>query len=143
MLGVDDQLLEMVIPPKDSAKFKFKLILGTHRMDQRNDSMTLATKRCPLCTFEARAIPVVLSHLRVVHSSDPRFNVACGINGCASTSKSFPALYSHIYRHHPDIIKNWKREVVATEELSLHIDMPYNENDGDSQSRTDDLMGKS
>lgn len=65
----------------------------------------MSEKCCPLCTFEAPTVAIILSHLRTVHSSDPRFLVTCGLNGCASTSKTFSALYSHIYRHHQDYIK--------------------------------------
>lgn len=42
----------------------------------------------------------VLSHLRIVHSSDPRFSVVCGVDGCSSTFHTFSAFYSHIYRRH-------------------------------------------
>lgn len=85
-------------------------------MSQRDNSKSLAMKQCPLCAFEATTIQLILSHLRVVHSSDPHFNVSCGINGCASTSKSFTGLYSHVYRHHPSII--CKREGISSEESS-------------------------
>ena len=57
-------------------------------------------KKCPMCTFEARSVKIVLSHLRSVHSNDPRFNVMCGLDGCSSTFRTFSALYSHIYRRH-------------------------------------------
>ena len=57
---------------------------------------------CPLCVFHAPNIRLVLSHLRLVHSSDPRFSVMCGIGGCSTTSKSFSALYQHIYKKHKD-----------------------------------------
>ena len=40
---------------------------------------------CPLCTFIAISIPLILSHLRVVHSSDPNFRVNCGIDGCSTS----------------------------------------------------------
>ena len=69
---------------------------------------SVAQKRCPLCSFEAPAISYILSHLRTVHSSDPRFQATCGIGGCAVTSKTFSALYSHIYHRHPEIIKRRK-----------------------------------
>lgn len=59
-----------------------------------------AEKNCPLCSFQAPSMRVVLSHLRLVHSSDPRFNVMCGIDGCSSTFRTFSAFYSHIYRRH-------------------------------------------
>lgn len=65
----------------------------------------LDSKKCPMCTFEARSLPTVISHIHIVHSSDPDFLVTCGLDGCATTSKSFAALYSHIYRNHPNIIK--------------------------------------
>ena len=54
-----------------------------------------------MCSFECPSIAVLLSHLRLVHSSDPRFLVCCGINSCTVTSRSFSSLYTHVYRHHP------------------------------------------
>ncbi len=62
----------------------------------------LLSRKCPLCNFESPTIPLLLSHLRSVHASDPRFHVTCGIGGCTVSSRSFSALYSHIYRHHPN-----------------------------------------
>ena len=50
----------------------------------------------------------MLSHLHAVHTSGPNFKVACGIGGCATTSRSFSALYSHMYRHHSEIIRKRK-----------------------------------
>jgi hypothetical protein len=56
---------------------------------------------CPICaTFEASSLSYLLSHLRLVHSNDPRFKVTCGLDGCAYTACSFSALYSHVYRKH-------------------------------------------
>ena len=62
---------------------------------------SLQQKRCPMCSFECPSIAILLSHLRLVHSSDPRFLVCCGINSCTVTSRSFSSLYTHVYRHHP------------------------------------------
>lgn len=57
-----------------------------------------------LCNFVSPTIPLLLSHLRSVHASDPQFHVVCGIGGCTVSSRSFSALYSHIlYRHHPNV----------------------------------------
>ena len=56
---------------------------------------------CPMCHFETPSLELCLSHLRLVHSNDPRFSAQCGIGGCAYTGRSFSALYSHIYRSHP------------------------------------------
>ena len=60
--------------------------------------------QCPMamCSFEASSARLVLCHLRIVHSSDPNFNVFCGIEGCARSFRSFSAFYSHIYRAHRD-----------------------------------------
>ena len=76
-------------------------------------AVILDSKSCPirLCSFQAPSINIILHHLRTVHSSDPNFLVTCGINGCATTSKSFSALYSHIYRHHPQIVRKRKNKV--------------------------------
>lgn len=73
--------------------------------------MSVVQKLCPLCSFEAPTVGTVLNHLRTVHSNDPRFQVACGIDGGATTSKSFSALYSHIYRRHPDMIKKQRESL--------------------------------
>ena len=59
--------------------------------------------KCPLCVFVALTIPLVLSHLRLVHSSDPNISVVCGIGGCYMTAKSFSALYQHIRKKHKDV----------------------------------------
>lgn len=60
----------------------------------------ISGKKCSMCSFEAPTVKLVLSHLRSVHSSDPRFNVMCGIGGCARTYRTFSGLHSHIYRSH-------------------------------------------
>ena len=68
------------------------------------------TFKCPICVFMALTIPLILSHLRLVHANDPNFSVVCGIDGCCTTAKSFSALYQHIYRNHKDagITLVWK-----------------------------------
>lgn len=66
-------------------------------------ALKFSEKKCPMCTFEARSVKIVLSHLRSVHSNDPRFNVMCGLEGCFHTFRTFSALYSHIYRRHRSI----------------------------------------
>lgn len=62
---------------------------------------SLEQKQCPMCSFKCPSIAILLSHLRLVHSNDPRFLVCCGINSCTKTSRSFSSLYTHVYRHHP------------------------------------------
>ena len=62
---------------------------------------SLQKKQCPICSFECPSIAILLSHLLLVHSSDPRFLVCCGINSCTVTSRSFSSLYTHVYRYQP------------------------------------------
>lgn len=57
---------------------------------------------CPMCHFETPSMQLCLSHLRLVHGSDPRFSAQCGIEGCSYSARSFSVLYSHIYRRHPE-----------------------------------------
>ena len=59
-------------------------------------------------------MPIVISHLRLVHANDPNFSVSCGIEGCYRTFKSFSSFYQHIYRKHPDtgIIRTRKEQYV-------------------------------
>ena len=61
----------------------------------------LYSRSSVLCSFECPSIAILLSHLRLVHSSDIRFLVCFGINSCAVTSRSFSSLYTHVYRHYP------------------------------------------
>ena len=77
-------------------------------------SRKVSEKLCPLCSFEAPTVAIILGHLRTVHSSDPHFLVICGLDGCATTSRSFSALYSHIYRHHQTYIRKRSRGSVGT-----------------------------
>ena len=106
-----------------------------------------AGKKCPMCSFEAATVRIVLSHLRIVHSHDPRFNVTCGVDGCTRTFRSFSALYSHIYRQHKSsgIIQSERIDPRSSstepfEALSLHrahVDPPT------EALNLDDLDGKS
>lgn len=84
-----------------TVRWETSAIDHTQSIAQPNMSSTLQQKQCPMCSFVCPSIALLLSHLRLVHSSDPRFLVCCGINSCTVTSKSFSSLYSHVYRHHP------------------------------------------
>lgn len=60
----------------------------------------ISEEKCPTCSFEAPTVKLVLSHLRSVHSSDLRFHIMCGIDGCARTYRKYSGLHSHLYRCH-------------------------------------------
>ena len=57
---------------------------------------------CPLCGYFSPNFTLHISHLRLVHSSHPSFNIACSVRGCTHTGvfKGFAAYSSHVYRHH-------------------------------------------
>ena len=69
-----------------------------------NSTFNPTSYKCPIsgCVFVGISMPIVISHLRLVHASDPNFSVPCGIEGCYTTFKSFSSFYQHIYRKHPD-----------------------------------------
>jgi hypothetical protein len=57
--------------------------------------------RCPLCSsFGADKFTSVLSHIQCVHSWDPHFSIACGVDGCQVTYRNFHSYKSHLYRKH-------------------------------------------
>ena len=74
---------------------------------------------CPMCHFQTPTMALCLSHLRLVHASDPQFCVRCRIDGCTYSGKSFSALYSHIYRKHPQCGAIHKRGHGDTTSLDL------------------------
>jgi len=100
---------------------------------------TLQQKQCPMCSFECPSVAVLLSHLRLVHSSDPRFLVCCGINSCTVTSRSFSALYSHVYRHHSGV--GIRRRTVNSSSLALPTASEYHEEDQEIQSTNETAAG--
>ena len=75
-------------------------------------NMSTGSYKCPMCQFETPTMALNLSHLRLLHSNDPRFRVQCSIGGCSYTGVSFSALYSHIYCRHPNsgIIEKCRRQ---------------------------------
>lgn len=75
-------------------------------------NMSTESYKCPMCQFETPTMALNLSHLRLLHSNDPRFRMQCVIGGCSYTGVSFSALYFHIYRRYPNsgIIEKRKRQ---------------------------------
>ena len=99
--------------------------------------MCVEENHCPLCGASCPNVPGTLSHLRTIHSSDPLFNVTCGLGGCANTSRSFRALYSHIYRNHPGIIQRRSDSKKSLSNLELSnledlIPVNYEDNEDDT-----------
>ena len=84
----------------------------------QSSSTTSPGCNCPMsmCVFAAPSISLILSHLRLVHSSDPNFCVTCGIGGCCTTARSFSALYQHIRKKHKDAGVIQERNIRREEE---------------------------
>lgn len=66
-------------------------------------------KSCPICKCSIPSLQHLLNHLRIFHASDPNFNVLCGLSGCTTTFRTFSGLYSHIYRHHSEVINKRRK----------------------------------
>lgn len=60
--------------------------------------------KCPLCESLSLSFKLYVSHLRVVHSKDPSFNIMCGVDGCREVFRAFSAFNSHVYRHHRAVV---------------------------------------
>ena len=56
--------------------------------------------RCALCGYQVLKLLQLVSHLRLVHSGDPNFELVCGIGGCQQEFRTFSAFSSHVYRSH-------------------------------------------
>jgi len=56
--------------------------------------------RCPLCGYQVLKLQQLVSHLRLVNSGDPNFELVCGIGGCQQEFHVFSAFSSHVYRSH-------------------------------------------
>ena len=57
-------------------------------------------QRCPICGYYSPSLVLHISHLRLVHSCDPSFQVSCDIGGCQEVFQTFSAFNSHVYRRH-------------------------------------------
>ena len=104
---------------------------------------SLPEKCCPICVnFTAASIPLLLSHLHVVHSNEARFLMMCGIGGCSYTASSYSALYSHVYRNHPEAGVIKKRVSQDTASSALHASAATGGSAflGDSDSYDIDLL---
>ena len=67
---------------------------------QRSVTVSKMYFTCPFCASLSSTLKLYVSHLRIVHSKDPKFNIICGIGGCREVFRAFSAFNSHIYRHH-------------------------------------------
>lgn len=54
---------------------------------------------CPYCSvdadFSAPSEELLLSHIKIVHSTNPGFTIQCSFNGCLRTFSSFKAFQNH------------------------------------------------
>ena len=66
--------------------------------------MATNVMNCPLCGSPSFTFKLYVSHLRLVHSKDPAFNIMCGVDGCREIFGAFSAFNSHVYRHHRPVI---------------------------------------
>ena len=65
---------------------------------------TTPAQVCSLCSFRTGCVPELVSHIRLVHFSDPTFSLTCGIDECEKHFKKCSSFLSHVYRHHRQCI---------------------------------------
>ena len=74
---------------------------------------------CPICSSASLSLKLYVSHLRLIHSKDPSFNIMCGVDGCREVFRAFSAFNSHIYRHHREAIGVAKKKECSDVNQSL------------------------
>ena len=56
---------------------------------------------CPICgAVNLPSLSMLLSHIRVIHSSEPGFSIQCNLQGCRRTFKNFSTFRNHTYSFH-------------------------------------------
>ena len=56
---------------------------------------------CSICNeYHTRTFSKLLSHIRYLHSHDPGFSIACGIEGCQKVYRIFSSYETHLRRKH-------------------------------------------
>lgn len=75
--------------------------------------------RCPLCAYQVLRLQQLVSHLRLVHSGDPNFELVCGIGGCRQRFGAFSAFNSHVYRFHRAALGLSDEQLMPSDEENL------------------------
>lgn len=105
----------------------------------------MQTFSCQYCLddFSAPSEPLLLSHIRLVHSHEPGFSIQCTVNGCCRTFKNFRTFQNHrSQKHHVSPPNDVERHEELEEELDLSsstadIDLANNE---ESSIETSDIQ---
>lgn len=83
---------------------------------------------CQLCGYYSPSLTLHVSHLRLVHSDDPTFNIMCSIGGCMEAYRRFSAYSSHVYRHHRVALGletlHDKEDIIPSTTASVEKDTP-------------------
>ena len=102
--------------------FSLQLKVSRLRLQDGVMSQNRSISVRPVCHFESPTMSLGPKHLRLVHTSDPRFCVHCG----SYSGRSFSVLYSHIYRNHKQLIQKRGSSVCVQshDETSMEIAGP-------------------
>ena len=79
-------------------------------------------RSCSFCKLCFQDIRNWLSHIRLVHGSDPDFSMQCGIDGCSNIFRTFSGFNTHVYRYHRD--KVCKEPVDTPQEVDIVVLRP-------------------
>ena len=61
---------------------------------------------CPYCPeeYSAPSEELLLSHIRIVHATDPNFSIQCSLNGCERTFTNFRTYQNHRLTHRSEAL---------------------------------------
>ena len=59
---------------------------------------------CRFCSSLHATLREYVSHLRVIHAKDPKFNLMCVVGNCREVFRAFSAFSSHVYRRHRSVM---------------------------------------
>ena len=79
------------------------------------------TFSCIRCTYKCRQLLKLLNHYKFIHSSEPNFQIACGVDNCQSTYKVVDSLKRHLQRKHPHFYAGRSRDNLGTDTGTVSV----------------------
>ena len=59
---------------------------------------------CPCCgDVRVSNLKQLISHIRLLHSDEPNFQIQCNLQGCKKTFKKFNVYRNHVYAFHDTV----------------------------------------
>lgn len=100
-------------------------------MNESGMSAAVSRYTCRFCSSLHATLREYVSHLRVIHAKDPKFNLMCVVGNCREVFRAFSAFSSHVYRRHRSVMGVGREalESVMVEHLQAPATNVYSEFD--------------